>query len=121
MLEEANPGAFEPETTFLEPTCGEGVFVLEILRRKFSNCKKRSDYTAALESVYGFELLADNVAATIQNVSRLCEEYFKPTKAEREIIDNHIIQCDSLKILKLLAVYGDNPPKQVFISGGAPQ
>lgn len=113
MLEEEKPGAFEPERTFLEPSCGEGAFILEILRRKFANCKKRQDYTTALESVYGFELLADNVEATIQKITALCESIFKLTKAEREIISDHIIQCDALKILKLLSIYGDNPPKQI--------
>lgn len=113
MLEKENPGAFSPASTFLEPSCGEGAFILEILRRKFSLCKKRSDFTIALESVYGFELLADNVAATIRNVTALCEEYFKPRAAERQIISDHIIQCDALKILKLLSVYGDSPPKQI--------
>lgn len=119
FLQEENPErqVFSPETTFLEPTCGDGAFILEILRRKFENCKTRKDYTVSLESVYGFELLADNVAATIENVTLLCDEYFKLTKEEREIINDHIIQCDSLKILRLLSVYGDNPPDQVNIFG----
>lgn len=117
MLEDENPNrcVFEPSTTFLEPSCGEGVFIIEILRRKFANCKNRNDYTISLNSVYGFELLADNVTKTIANVTLLCEEYFKPTKKEREIINEHIIQCDSLKILKLLNIYGDMPPKQINI------
>ena len=38
MLEKENPGAFDPERTFLEPSCGDGAFILEILRRKFSLC-----------------------------------------------------------------------------------
>lgn len=108
QLEEHNPGAFEPGKTFLEPSCGEGAFILEILRRKFANCKKRSDYTVALQSVYGFELLADNVATTIENITRLCEEHFKLTKEERQIINDHIIQCDSLKVMKLLEIYTDH-------------
>lgn len=90
-------------STFLEPCCGEGVFILEILRRKFANCKKRKDYTAALRSVYGMELQADNVEITIQNIIKLCEEYFKITKAEKEIINDHIIQADSLKIMKMMS------------------
>ena len=89
--------------TFLEPCCGEGVFVLEILRRKFSRCKKRKDYTVALQSVYGMEIQADNVEITIKNIISLCEQYFKVTKAEKEIINDHIIQADSLKIMKMMS------------------
>lgn len=115
FLQEENPErqVFSPETTFLEPTCGDGAFILEILRRKFENCKTRKDYTVSLESVYGFELLADNVASTIENVTALCEEYFKLTKVDRVIISDHIIQCDALKILKLLSVYGDHPSGRI--------
>ena len=103
MLERENPDAFEIDKTFLEPTCGEGVFVLEILRRKFARCKKRADYTTALKSVYAMELQADNVAVTIRNVEQLCREHFKPTKEELQIISDHVIQADSLKILRMMA------------------
>lgn len=37
--------------TFLEPACGEGVFILEILRRKFKYCKCRNDFKTALLSI----------------------------------------------------------------------
>ena len=104
MLEAQNDGArvFLPETTFLEPACGDGAFVVEILRRKFRNCRKRQDYTTALESVYAMEIQADNVEACIENVKALCGEFFKPTKAELEIIENHVIQADSLKVMQMI-------------------
>lgn len=38
----------------------------------------------------------------IENVVALCGAYFKPTLAEMEIINDHIIQCDGLKVMKLL-------------------
>lgn len=103
MLERESPGAFEPAKTFLEPTCGDGAFVVEVLRRKFERCKCRADYTKALKSVYGFEIQADNVATCIENVKKLCAEYFKPTKAEVEIINDHIIMCDALKVMRMMA------------------
>lgn len=95
--------AFAPERTFLEPTCGDGAFIIEILRRKFKRCKRRQDYTTALKSVYGLEIQPDNVAACIENVKALCAEYFKPTKAEVEIINDHIIMCDALKVMRMMA------------------
>lgn len=103
LLEEESPGAFAIEKTFLEPTCGDGAFILEILRRKFTRCRTHDDYRAALESVYGFEIQADNVAACIENVTALCREYFKPTKDDLKIISDHIIMCDSLKVMTMLA------------------
>ena len=95
-------GAFEPGVTFLEPSAGEGAFVLEILRRKFKNCKCRKDFTVALQSVYAMEIQADNVKILIDNIINLCKEYFKPNAKDIEIINNHCIQCDSLKVMRLL-------------------
>ena len=103
LLEAESPGAFAIEKTFLEPSCGDGAFVLEILRRKFARCRTHDDYRAALESVYGFEIQADNVAACIENVAALCREYFKLTKDDFQTIYEHIIICDSLKIMAMLA------------------
>lgn len=101
-LEARDPTVFDPVTTFLEPTCGDGAFVVEILRRKFERCRRPADYRAALESVYGLELQADNVRACIWNVTELCYSSFRPTQKDMQIINDHIILCDSLKVMKLL-------------------
>ena len=103
MLEVESPGAFSPEKTFLEPTCGDGAFVVEILRRKFQNCHRREDFTTAISSVYGLEIQTDNVAECIRRVTALCEEYFKPTKADLQIINDHFIMCDSLKVMRMMS------------------
>ncbi len=102
MLERESPGVFDPERTFLEPSCGEGNFVLEILRRKFQRCTCRQDYTMALESVYGLEIQADNIRACIRNVTELCYHYFRPTQKDLQIINDHYIMCDSIKIMKMI-------------------
>ena len=107
MLENESPGAFAIGKTFLEPSCGDGAFVLEILRRKFAGCRTRADYRAALESVYGFEIQPDNVAACIENVTRLCGEYFRPTREELKIIEDHIILCDGLKVMRMIALMNE--------------
>lgn len=116
MLEKENSKCFFPETTFLEPTCGDGVFVLEILRRKFANCHNRSDYSTAISSVWAMEIQEDNVKKTIENVIEFCRAYFSPTKQDIQTIKDHIIQCDSLKVMKLLNI--DFQPEKIcgFIS-----
>ena len=57
------------ESRFLEPACGDGNFLAEILRRKLTVVKKQYgkspfDYekfsVIAVSSIYGVELLADN-------------------------------------------------------------
>ena len=103
MLERESPGCFEPGTSFLEPTCGDGAFVLEILRRKFARCRCRKDYTTALRSLYAMEIQADNVEKTITRVTELCRAYFNPSKQELRIIKDHVIQADSLKVMRMIA------------------
>jgi hypothetical protein len=69
------------ESRFLEPACGSGNFLAPVLERKFavvearygkSDFEKRHHALLALMSVYGIELLADNVAECRR---RLHEQY----------------------------------------------
>ena len=102
MLERENPGCFAPEKTFLEPTCGEGVFVCGVLQRKFANCTTDAERRLAIRSVWAMELQADNVEKTIQAVTELCEGVLRLTKADRETIKDHVIQADALKVMKMM-------------------
>ena len=68
------------DSRFLEPACGDGNFLIEILRRKLAVCEARvksKQYTQlkyeenavlAVSSIYGIELLPDNVAACRQRL-----------------------------------------------------
>ena len=60
------------ETTFLEPACGTGNFLTEILARKFKLCKDWQDGLIALKSVYGIDIQMDNV---IEARQRLFDKY----------------------------------------------
>ena len=60
------------DSRFLEPACGDGNFLIEILKRKLNIVKKKYkksiyDYERfsllAISSLYGVELLEDNVVA----------------------------------------------------------
>ena len=63
------------DSRFLEPACGDGNFLIEILRRKLAVCEDRvkaKKYTQlqyehdaiwAISSIYGIELLEDNAKA----------------------------------------------------------
>lgn len=47
--------------TFLEPACGNGNFIIEILTRKLKHCKTIDDCIMALQSIYGVDIMKDNV------------------------------------------------------------
>ncbi len=103
MLEENDPNCFDVSRTFLEPACGEGAFIIEILRRKFERCRCREDYSVALASVWAMDIQPRNVEVTIALVTDFCEQYFRPTKADLETISNHYMLADSLKVMRMMA------------------
>jgi len=89
------------EMTFLEPTCGNGQFVVEILKRKFDLCKKKVDYITALKSVYAIDIMQDNVEECKQRVLELYKSYNQKEDI-RFILDTQIFQGNSLAIMNLL-------------------
>ena len=83
-LENNRPDLFNnPKKTFLDPTCGDGQFLSEVIIRKMerSNCT----LAQALSTTYGVELMEDNV--------KLCKERLagpEPTMKIIEILDIYI-------------------------------
>lgn len=58
-LEKHDPSLFtDPSKTFLEPSCGDGNFLSEVLIRKMEN---GSTFEQALSTIYGVDLMQDNV------------------------------------------------------------
>ena len=73
LCEEENEDAFTVLTkTFLEPACGNGNFLVEIFRRKLLICETALDGLVALQSIYGIDILPDNVE---EAKSRLLEMF----------------------------------------------
>ena len=71
ILEKEDPELFlNPNKTFLEPSCGDGQFLSEVVIRKMerSNCTLEH----ALSTTYGVELMEDNV--------KLCKERLEPNR-----------------------------------------
>lgn len=48
------------ESKFLEPACGTGNFIVEILERKYQRCQNEKDGLKALASVVGVDIQEDN-------------------------------------------------------------
>jgi hypothetical protein len=89
-LEESNLELFQnPTKTFLDPSCGDGQFLSEVVIRKM----ERSGCTLeqALSTTYGVELMEDNV--------KLCKERLggpNPTQEILDILDKNIVCADAL-------------------------
>lgn len=88
------------EQTFLEPTCGNGNFVVEIYRRKFKLCKNKNDFEVALKSVVGIDIMQDNIDECKKRVKDLLAEFGRKENYDF-IINNHIFVGNSLAIMSL--------------------
>jgi len=77
----------EDDKTFLDPACGDGQFLSEILIRKVEN---GIDFETALSTIYGVELMQDNVD--------LCRDRLLCGREDlRHIVENNIVCADSLR------------------------
>lgn len=66
MLDQLPPALFtDPKKTFLDPTCGDGQFLSEVLIRKMEN---GISYEQALSTIYGVDLMEDNCIETIKRL-----------------------------------------------------
>ena len=77
--------------TFLEPSAGEGAFLVELLRRKLAFATKQSrdtkemqnNFLLALSTLYGIEIMEDNVEMLVMNMANTFRDvYFKTFKPE---------------------------------------
>lgn len=89
------------DMTFFEPSCGNGNFVIEIMKRKFNLCKKKSDYIRALESVIAIDIMADNIQECKQRIKELYFSYGQKENIDF-ILDTQIFQGNSLAVMRLI-------------------
>lgn len=108
------------ESRFLEPACGDGNFLAEVLRRKLAVVGARyrrslADWEryafVAVGSIYGVELLADNVAACRERLYSIVEADYlrvckkKPTagylEAVRYVLSRNILNGNALSLRQI--------------------
>ncbi|MCA9292801.1 MAG: hypothetical protein KDA20_03210 [Phycisphaerales bacterium] len=103
------------DSRFLEPACGDGNFLAEVLRRKLLTVDKRNaqnrdkwerDAILAASSLYGIDLLPDNVAECRQRLlDVICDAHLGKFKAPLPdqaasavayILSKNVVQGDAL-------------------------
>lgn len=91
------------ESTFMDNSCGIGNILIEVLKRKLSYCSTIDDAIVSLKSIYGVDIMADNVEEcrnnlyeTIINVFPEITKDFNINFKVRAIIRNRIQWYDSL-------------------------
>lgn len=122
-----------PDSRFLEPACGDGNFLAVILKRKLAELRRKykkspRDYEklaiVAIDSLYGVDIMNDNVIACRERLFSIWnEEYTDHCKAEvsvevREaakfIIGRNIINGNALTLMCVDAKGKDTSAPIVF-------
>ena len=122
------------DSRFLEPACGDGNFLAEILRRKLSVVKARykkrtADYekyaVMAVTSIYGVDILQDNVEDCRRRLFEMwIEEYTENCKKEcreevreavRFILERNIL-CGNALTLKKVNATGEDTDEPIIFS-----
>lgn len=133
MLDLVKPETERLDSRFLEPACGDGNFLIEILRRKLAICEARvksKQYTQlqyehdaiwAISSIYGIELLADNAAACRERLLNYFTEQYQALfkskckdnciEAAHYILSKNIIHGNALTYKRV-----DKPDEWIHIS-----
>src|SRR5438552_16809077 len=79
------------DSRFLEPACGSGNFLVQVLRRKLaavelkfgkSDFERRHYALLALMCIYGIKLLADNIAECRANLLEILADYLNVDGSE---------------------------------------
>lgn len=106
MLDQLPPNLFvNPNKTFCDPSCGDGQFLSEVLIRKLEN---GIDFETALSTIYGVELMEDNV--------KLCRDRLLCGREDlRHIVEKNIVQADSLDYNYLFGEQETFGPNDAFI------
>jgi N-6 DNA Methylase len=101
------------DSRFLEPACGSGNFLVPVLKRKLmavhaqygkSDFERRHHALLALMSIYGIELLDDNVAECRENLLSVISQYLKVVPGQEwhtataRVLDTNIVHGDALSM-----------------------
>jgi hypothetical protein len=114
MLDLAKDETERIDSRFLEPACGSGNFLIQILRRKLvavedkfgkSDFERRHFALHGLMCIYGIELLADNIAECKANLLNIFAKHLALAgdddlyRAAEYVLTQNLIQGDALTML----------------------
>ncbi|KMK50574.1 hypothetical protein RO21_11010 [[Actinobacillus] muris] len=117
MLDLVKDQTTNPDKTFLEPACGTGNFLVEILRRKLEAVAKRhrkiqTDYelyaVISVGSLYGIDILEDNVRECRKRLLAIFTQHYqsqfpktyqeKCIRSAEVILSKNILHGDALEL-----------------------
>lgn len=95
MCDLCEPDISDPGKTVLEPACGNGNFLVEVLRRKLAKCNGPKEVLAALGNIYGIDIQEDNVLEARDRMFDILPDAARPMG--EIILARNIVAGDFLK------------------------
>lgn len=117
MLDLVKDESYRLDSTFLEPACGDGNFLVKILERKLQTTSKMpiEDFDRnvfiAVSSIYAIDILKDNIAEAKDRMIDIIKTSYRDTagteisaemlKVVKYVLDTNVILGDSLTGLRV--------------------
>ncbi len=113
MLNQVKEESERIDSRFLEPACGDGNFLVQVLKRKLttvelrygkSEFEKRHYALFGLMCIYGVELLPDNIAECRQNLMEIFTQYLSLNpgddllNAAAYVLSQNLVHGDAMKM-----------------------
>lgn len=91
------------DSRFLEPACGTGNFLVEILRRKLRLVHNDCEMVQAVCSIYGIDIMQDNVEECRERLLQIVSQHYQPLDGEllqtvRYVLSRNILWGDALTL-----------------------
>jgi len=93
ILDKLPEEVWQEDKTFCDPSAGNGNFLVEVYRYKV---EKGHDPTKALETIYGVELMPDNVAECKLRLMEMAQSYGVKNSDIKRILTKNIVCHDAL-------------------------
>jgi len=102
---DSNNEVWAEDKTFLDPACGNGNFLIEVLKRKLN---LKHDPLTALSTVYGTDIMQDNINECRLRLIKVMAEYVK---------ENKLPKPDPLTVIKIVIMNIKCTPLKTYPNG----
>lgn len=115
MLDLIPDEEFGADKEFLEPACGNGNFLVAILKRKLRNTESTENELRCLMSLHGVDIQSDNVEECRKRLAGICvnlNPYVARVILERNVVVGNTLEPETVIIWKWEKIgsnYGATP------------
>lgn len=100
ILDKIPKSYFVGDKTFCDPSCGDGQFLVEILKGKLT---RGVNPAVAIRSIYGVDLMPDNIERCKRRLRKILNDFVIDNDISNElsgnikrVINHNIVCCDAL-------------------------